>query len=54
MYNFLQKKKTTNNKGNGLENGKETSSLKRQNNQQEQTLIYDTDVGNSIGNLKQK
>lgn len=54
MYNFLQKKKNNNNKGKGIQNGKEKSSLKRQNNQQEQTLIYDTDVGNSIGNLKQK
>ena len=56
MYNFLpkKKKKNYNNKGKGIQNGKEKSNLKRQNNQQEQTLIYDTDVGNSIENLKQQ
>ena len=38
----------------GLENGKERPNLKRQNSQQKQTLIYYTDVGNQIENLKQQ
>lgn len=52
MYNFLQTEKEKRKKG--LENGKERPNLKRQNSQQKQTLIYYTDVGNQIENLKQQ
>ena len=52
MYNFLQTEKEKRKKG--LENGKERPNVKRQISQQKQTLIYYTDVGNQIENLKQQ